>query len=303
MPPKLKLYNSLLNLSHNEETEISREFLKKKLNEKPERSKYMVFENDYMWQVDVKYLPPSKSLFNFLLVAVDASSRLCDAEPMKELNQEETIDALRKIINRKIISDGENKTPMLIVSDNGGEFGANFSEYLDSRNIKHRTSSAGRKEQTSIVEHINELIAYALSAHAYKLRTTPKNAPVKEIEEINYLADRILPRTIQTINTFMKTKYPLDPKLWFKFNHGNQDAKFEIGDIVFVKNVNQKKFKYRSGQHRYLDIPFYITKIFYPVLDKEPIRYMTSYSEKMTFKGDEMIKEKDFTNNSNQIRF
>jgi hypothetical protein len=304
MNNKPKLYDSLLSLSiernNNGKQEITRALLEKKLNTKKEKSKNMVYEKDFIWQVDLQYLRPNKSVYQYLFVAVDVSTRRCDAEPLRERTAIHATHALRAILDRHKIS---TQFPKIIYTDNGSEFQNEFTDYCNRNDIKHRTTQPGRKQQTAIVEYVNGLISYALNSYAYKLITQPKETPPRSLLDVNILADNILPRIVDTINEYVSTKYPKNPKQWFKFDFDRPPPDLKVGDIVYVKNPQMSRMRQRYGTHRYMSTPYQITDVFYPILKNQPYRFMTSFSDKLTFYRDELLKQSDYNDNSHVIQF
>ena len=260
----------------------------------------MVYENNFMWQADLQYLRPNRSVYKYLFVCVDTSTRRCDAEPMRDRTAFDVNTALQKILDRHIISP---EFPVLIVTDSGAEFQQEFTDYCNLNGIKHRRTQAGRKQQTSIVENVNGLISYALNTNAYRLITTPKNEPVKNLLGVNILADDILPRIIEAINEFASHKYPKPASQWFNFEDDIPQTDIRVGERVFVQNPQSNRIRNRYGTHNYISDPFQVTAIYPPILKKEVWRYMTTYSDKMTFTRDEIIKARDYNNRSHQIQF
>jgi hypothetical protein len=208
--------------------------------------------------------------------------------------------AFETILRRGIISE---YAPKLLITDGGAEFSGQFDVLCQRANIIHRTTQPGRKQQTAIVEYMNGLISYALNTNAYRMRTTPLTERPKEYKDIDYFANDILPKTIERINTFMKAHYPKDPKEWFDIEDNEQETDIKVGDEVFVINVASDRIKRKYGQHDFLNKPFVVTRVFPPTLKKQPYRFMTSFSNKMTFKRDEMIKVNDHARNSHVIQF
>lgn len=302
-PPSL--YGSLLDLSYPNRRELSRKLFEKGPPPKKElQSHYQVFEPEFVWQVDLKFVPPNANKeLNYIMVGVDLSTRLCDAVPLAGRTMEDAATAgiNRLLVRNKINPDG--KLPKLIVTDSGSEFGRQFTELLNSLGIKHRKTQPGRKQQTAIVEYINGLIGYALNTHAYLKRTTPKDRTPKTMTQIDYFGDNILNRTVDRINDYMRRFYPKPAKLWFDFADTLPPNDLRVGDAVYAKNVQADKLRYRHGQHRFLSTPFVVTQVFPPVLKNQPWRYMTSYSSKMTFNRSELIKIADYDENTTQVEF
>lgn len=298
MPPKI--YDKLIRLSGIQENDLSNKLLERKINKKPLKSKFEVFENCFIWQCDLQHLRPNRSVYKYLLVCVDASTRKVDAEPMRDRTAYDTNVALRNILNRHLICP---EFPKIIVTDDGAEFQNEFTRYCNQHGIKHRRTQAGRKQQTSIVEHMNDWISFALNSFAYHQMTTPKNEPPKTLLQINILADNILPRTIQAINEFVATKYPKPAEEWFDFDFDQEAPDIKIGDKVYVINPQLNRYRTRNGTHRYMTQQFEVTEVYRPILKGQPFRFKTTFSNRMTFLRDEMIKARDFRNNAHVVQF
>ena len=301
-----KLYDALLDEAEFEPNDVNRTLLKKKLNVKPIKDEWRIFSNGWLWQADTKvfgqdvYGGDEVVEATALLVCVDASTRRCDAQPVNNVAQLNCIPAMTTILNRHIIQQGY---PKIMYTDQGGEFGQNFTKYIkDNFGIKHKYSYAGRKQQTSIVEHTIGLISFGLMANLYKMRVEGKrpNQRPRHIIEVNILANNILPRLINKINKWASQHFPKPAKNWFKFEDNIQPTDLKVGDWVLVPNLKPKRIKNRSGQHNYLKTPYQIIKIFRPVLKGEPYRFLTNLSlnnsgqidkkKIITFKRDELQK-------------
>lgn len=300
---RVKLYDTLLDLSGLEDQDINKELIRKKYNQiKPLKSKYMVFENGFMWQVDIKHFPEGQDRKPFILVCVDVSTRLCDAEPLSNLQEQNVRQAMVTILRRHIIQEG---LPKIIVTDGGPEFGNAFTAFLNHNGIKHRKTASGRKQQTAIVEHTNELIGYALMAYAYKRRTEmrqPTQNPLN-YKAINIFGNGILERIVETINNWARSKFPLDVKEWHKLNMNIPATDLREGDLVLIPNLQDARIRHRSGQHNYKREPFRITRVFRPVLEKQPYRFETNYRPNLTFGRDELIKVDDYNHINPIIEF
>jgi hypothetical protein len=308
------LYNSLLDVAQIDRRDINRELLKKKLNVKPLKSKYMVYESCFIWQSDLKHVPKNASGMSYILVCVDVATRKCDAEPLLNIEDADiiskntlslaTLVAYGDILERGLIC-GEGVTPHILYVDGGAEFEGAFKRAVKKGDTKIRTTVRGRKQQNAIVEHVNGLIGFGLMSNAYRLRTEglPPNAQPRPMESINIFSANILPRIITKINAWASTKFPLAAKNWFQFDFNYPETDLNIGDYVYIPKLYSDRIRKRYGQHNYLNIPFQITNIFTPTLRNEPYRFMTSFSDKVTFKRDEIIKSNDFTHNNPIIEF
>ena len=310
-----RLYESLLDVAELPRGDISRELLKKKVFIKPLKSKYMVYESCFIWQLDLIVLPPNRSKVEYVLVCVDVSTRKCDAEPLTFLqdvrnaraNQPQdfantisyaTLIAYGEILQRGLIC-GAGVKPKLLYVDGGVEFQGTFARAVKRGDTKIRTTVRGRKQQNAIVEHTNEMIKFGLMSNAYRLRTQglPPNAQPRDMSQIYLFSGNILPKIVQKINEWATGKFPLPAKDWFKFDFDYNKTDLQIGEHVYIPKLFSTRFKSRSGQHNFLKTPYVITNIFTPTVKGQPYRFMTSFSKKVTFKRDEIIKVDDFTKN------
>ena len=162
-----------------------------------------------------------------------------------------------------------------------------------------------------------------INTNECRLMTTPKEEDAKTLRGINVLSDNILQRmflndyleskgtylrnilqrTIPKINAFVTTKYPKPAKLWFKFDFDIPPQDLRVGDKVFAINPKMKRMRHRYDTHRYFADPFEIVRIFRPVIAREPFRYLTTFSDKMTFTRDELVRARDCGNKSHQFQF
>lgn len=302
-----KLYDAILDEANFERNDINRELLKKKLNAKPLKSKWMIFENGYYWQADTKVF--GRDIISNgelgLLVCVDASTRRCDAEPVLNVAQFDCIPAFYQILDRHIIQQG---MPKIVMTDQGGEFGQRFTNYLNKLGIKHRVSFAGRKEQTSIAEHTIGLITFGLMANLYRLRVhgrNPSQQP-KHVSAVDFLADGILPRVINKINAWSSQKYPKPASQWYNLDYGESGTDLREGDLVLVRNIKTERIRKRNGQHDYTRQPYQVVKVYTPTIKGEPYRFLTTYSQgkpPVTFKRDELLKYANYEHNHPIIEF
>lgn len=313
------LYNALLDEAQINRRDISRELLKKHLNVKPLKSKYMTFEPCFTWQADLKHVPRNASGTSYILVVVDASTRRCDAEPLLNIDDADlvsnntlslaTLGAYGDILGRGLIcghdEDGDPILPAKLYVDGGAEFQGVFKRAVLRGPTKIRTTVRGRKQQNAIVEHLNGLIGFGLMSNLYRLRTQglrPNQRP-RAIESVDIFADNILPRLIEKINAWALTKFPRPTEEWYKLELNAPETDLQIGDLVYIPKLYSERIRSRYGQHNFLATPYRITRIFTPTIKNEPYRFMTSWSNKITFKRDEIIKKDDFEQNAPIIEF
>lgn len=315
-----KLFDSLLDIAQLARNDINREFLKKKLNVKPIKDKYYTFETCFQWQADLLVLPPNRSRIQYVLVCVDTATRKCDAEPLtyladlRQAINENSRDFANTISHATLIAYGEilerqiicTQPPKLLYVDGGVEFQGAFARAVSRGGAtKIRTTVRGRKQQNAIVEHTNALLKFGLMSNLYRLRTEglPHNAPPRDIAQINIFSQNILPRLVAKINEWAEKKFPLPVKAFFNFDFNYPETDVKVGQLVYIPKLYTERIRQRSGQHSFLKTPFVVTKVYTPTLKGQPYRFETSFSSKVTFKRDEIIKAQDYVHNAPIIEF
>ena len=130
--------------------------------------KFNDFQKGASVQVDLLYLPNDNG-YKYVLTAIDDSTRLADAEPLKSASAAAVLAAFKKIIRRKYIQ----KPTIRLESDGGGEFKKQFQAWLDKNGIDHKVGRPGRSRQQSVVETMQKLIGVAIftKQNANELRT------------------------------------------------------------------------------------------------------------------------------------
>ena len=110
------------------------------------------FEKGYTQQADLLFLPEDKE-YKYLLVCVDDSTRLIDAEPVKNKETINIVLAFKKIYSRKILTK-----PKHIELDAGKEFKGNTEIYFKKLDIKIKYADVNRHRQQALVEGSNKKI-------------------------------------------------------------------------------------------------------------------------------------------------
>ena len=136
-----------------------------KLLTKPRRDKKNLtkypttqYVKDFIHQLDILFMPYDEhNKERYALVCIDMSSRLIDAEPLKNKDSSSVVSGLKQIYKRKIL-----KQPNQIDTDAGSEFKGAFHTYLMSNNIKHKVALPNRHSQVALAENANKRIAKPL---------------------------------------------------------------------------------------------------------------------------------------------
>ena len=147
---------------------------------KIEREKFMVFNIDNTWQIDLADVSNLKNKsfgqnYGFLFCAVDILSRYAWVQPIKTKHASETRDALEKIFKDTKIR------PKIMYSDSGNEFKGKFTKYLKSSNIIQKFTKSVHK--ASIAERFNRTLKEKL----YRIFTKQGNKNyVKILQDLLY---------------------------------------------------------------------------------------------------------------------
>ena len=137
----------------NVDTKVINELMKQPLKEgRDDIPKFQNFVKNNCHQADILFLPSDRG-YRYLLVLVDISTRLIDAEQLKDKNASSVVKAFKKIYNRDILD-----IPTNINCDSGTEFHGETKKYFDDLNINIRYADANRHRQQGIVESANQRI-------------------------------------------------------------------------------------------------------------------------------------------------
>jgi hypothetical protein len=143
----------------NAETKKLEELYKKPKKEKlpDEGASFQVFEPNLIQQADLLFLPHDKG-FKYALVVVDDASKICDAEPIKNKNSIDVLNAFKKIYHRNIL-----KLPQIQIEvDDGSEFKGEVAEYFKKHKIRVRVAEPNRHRQQGLVELKNKILGSTL---------------------------------------------------------------------------------------------------------------------------------------------
>ena len=123
---------------------------KEKNNEMPHMQ---VFKPDHLEQADLLFIPTGAYGFKFILVIVDAHSKKCDTEAIKNKFSSTVMKVLIKIYNRGVV-----KEPKISSVDAGTEFKDEFEAYCEKNNIILKIAHTNRQRQQTLVEAKNKII-------------------------------------------------------------------------------------------------------------------------------------------------
>ena len=107
-----RIVNNIVGKQPNTNTEVLHQLMKQPVKEsKLDTPKFQNFVKNNYHQADLLFLPNDKN-YKYLLVVVDISSRLIDAEQLKDKNSINIVKAFKKIYNRDIL---DNPISLLIL--------------------------------------------------------------------------------------------------------------------------------------------------------------------------------------------
>lgn len=203
---------------------------------------------------DILFLPetPTKKKddkgFKYLFVIVDLADDSFDIEPMKELNSEAALKAMKACFKRKYVKEPEYS----LKTDEGAEFKGVFNKFLYDHNILHKGVVAGRHQSMSNVESLNRQLSrlFNLYMNKQEVKTGEKYTDwVKVVDivrvDLNKLRLKKLPDDINSHEYPLAKDYTTDEietvtidkkgKKTIKTEKVNKPikAKFKVGDYVY----------------------------------------------------------------------
>lgn len=116
---------------------------------------FQVFKGVYQ-QSDLLYLPENYG-FKYLLIVVDAHSKICDVEPLKTRYAIAVVKVFKKIYGRDILMK-----PKVMTTDDGSEFRSSCNQYFKDEHMHHIQAPTGRHRMVGLVERKNQIIGSIL---------------------------------------------------------------------------------------------------------------------------------------------
>lgn len=263
--------------------EIDRDSHEFKMTQPPkitEHSKYMIFTRGKC-QMDLMEFPEYDG-FRYVLNVVDIFTRKCDCGRMKTKTAEEVALQLGYILHRKIIGEITS-----IYCDQGPEFiNRTVEEVCKNNNIVLRATKPARKNQNSIIEHVNGIFKQ-LVMHKLSMET------LREQRECRDWVSYVMP-VRDLINETVVKKYP---KIYDWLNMvptlPKDNLIYPIGCYVHVIKdkpegfLGQKQLRWRHGDLRYEKEPRKITAVLFNV--NNPVRYLVDGISNASYLFDELL--------------
>jgi hypothetical protein len=190
-----KILNKLLPNSNNDELhELYKQPIKENSKETPH---FFNGEANFSQQMDTLYLPSDYG-YKYLLVVVDTSSKLMDAEKMKSHSASAVTNALKKIYSRDIL-----KVPKVMTVDSGAENKGETKNYLESLDVKIVVAETQRHRQIALAENRNKQIGSLI----LKFQTALELEKGKTVKSWV----KVLPIIIDELNNDVKPSHQIDP--------------------------------------------------------------------------------------------
>lgn len=257
-------------------SKVPKEYLKRQevynLFKKPAREnkddmpRFYNFEPNDTHQADVLYLPDDNG-FKYCLVVVDVATSKVDAEPMKDRNSADVLNAIKKIYNRNILS-----LPDHLIVDSGSEFKKDFFDFFQSKHIRVKKALAGRHRQVAMVERKNQVLGRVLFMRMFSQELLTGEVSREWVDD--------LPLIVEKMNEKYSHEPYNDEQLLKRFNpwENLKQKMIPLGTRVRVmldepRNIEGTKLigKFRDSDHRWTTE---IYKVVGYVLDPhQPILY------------------------------
>lgn len=225
---------------------------------------------DYNMMCDILHLPTTKEGYSKLFVILDIATDECDFEPIKDIEAETVLKAMKKCFSRKYVK----KPEFTLVSDSGNEFKGVFAKYLYDESIYHKVAIGGRHQGVANVENLNKQLGRLLNGYMNKnevetgkvFREWTDIIPLLR-RELNKIRKKKMPENLNSFvyptanDTKVVTEVTKDKKGNEKVVKYNVEvkAKFKVGDEVHRINEKPKNalgkiqptFNFREGDFRF----------------------------------------------------
>ena len=250
------LTNDKKNLSTNETEILNKRILElKQLTIIPQKEKnnemphMQVFTPNHLEQADLLFMPTGAFGFKYILVIVDAHTKKCDAEAIKNKLSSTVMKALIKIYKRGIV-----KEPKILSVDAGSEFKDEFEAYCKKNNIILKVAHTNRHRQQSLVEAKNKIIGSnllnllnhkELDTGKYSKDWTKHLKPLISLINDNLpkiITEEIFPEPILSKNSNNNIMLPINTKGRVRLDvnkdiNGKRLIGWRSGDIRWSKNI------------------------------------------------------------------
>ncbi len=171
-----------------------------------------------------------------MLVIVDLWSNYFDIEPMKNKQADTTLEAMKKIFKRDILTIPKAS----LRTDNGGEFKNVFDRYLHDKNVFHQFSLPDRHKMMANVERLNKdlgkLFMTYLTYKSHQLGSEYNNW------------DDIIDDVRTELNEIRNHPENKDPYESYPPPTNFTDPKYKIGDLVY-RRLEKPRDRFGNKYH------------------------------------------------------
>ena len=215
---------------------------------------------DYNFMADTLHMPTDKKGYSYLVVVVDLATYEFDMEPIKNLNSDEALAAIKTMFKRKYIK----KPYATLATDGGAEFKGSFAKYLYKNSILHRVGEIGRHQQHAPVESLHRQLGRLFNGYM----NTMEIKTGKRYREWTDIIESVRVK----LNAHRKQKVTAKSMkdVVYKAPDITHMPKFKVGTLVYralnhVEDALGKKQpseKYREGDYRWDRQPRKIEQVF-----------------------------------------
>ena len=238
----------------------------------------------YNIMVDLLMLPETPSKHRYLLTALDLALNTCDFEPLKTKTAKECLKGLKAIFAREYVK----KPEYTLSSDNGGEFKAEFDDYLKDNEIYHKFAQPYRHSQNAPIEALNKQLGRIINGYInnVELKTQkPFSDWVPLLDKIRKPLNDRRKRNLQKLR---------DERPFF---NDQVKPEYEIGEHVHFKldrpysalNKPQSTTNFREGDMIYSPTIHKIVKIL-TFNDQPYYRYVLSHKPKVSYSSEQLMR-------------
>ena len=250
------LTNDKTKLTNNETNILNKRILElKQLTNIPKKEKnnemphMQVFKSNYLEQADLLFMPTGAFGFKYILVIVDAHTKKCDAEAIKNKLSSTVMKALIKIYKRAIVKEAK-----ILSIDAGSEFKDEFEAYCKKKNIILKVAHTNRHRQQSLIEAKNKIIGSnllnllnykELDSGIYSKDWTKHLKPLISLINDNLpkpITEEIYPEPLLSKNANNNIMLPIGTKVRVKLDvnkdiTGKRLIGWRSGDIRWSRNI------------------------------------------------------------------
>lgn len=238
-----KIVNKILNQQN---TDVLHELMKKPHKETgDDMPHYQDFEKNYAQQADLLFLPSDKG-YKYLLVIVDDSTRLIDAEPLKDKYTTSIVKAFQKIYSRNILSP-----PKHIEVDSGNEFKGTTEIYFKKLNIHIKVGDVNRHRQLGLVENANQRIGKIIFMIQNQKELETKKQSKQWISHLRSIIDELNEHVKNRIHNQPISDEPLFTKYNSHMLNRGDNVRVLLDYPIDIHNNKRLHGDFRSGDIRW----------------------------------------------------